>query len=299
MSLVLWGGCAALTGMVSNIPSLMAIRFVLGVVEAAVMPAMLVFIANWFTKSERSRANTFLILGNPVTVLWMSVVSGYLVNSFGWRNMFIAEGLPAVIWAVIWWFIVQDKPAQAKWLTDQEKQDLDATLRAEQAAIKPVKNYGEAFRSPAVIKLCAQYFLLEHRRVWLRAVAAFDSQERFVVRHGRDGMALGGALSRRNHRDARGFVGVGQARSPEAVRVAVPADRRGGVRGIVLARVDEFLGLVCVAGDRGRCDVCAVRAVFRDRAGIVAEERRRWGDGARSTAWARWGRSSGRMWSGI
>ncbi|KND60486.1 2-ketogluconate transporter [Candidatus Burkholderia verschuerenii] len=159
-SLILWGGCAALTGMVSNIPSLMAIRFALGVVEAAVMPAMLVFIANWFTKSERSRANTFLILGNPVTVLWMSVVSGYLVNSFGWRHMFIAEGLPAVIWAVIWWFVVKDKPAQVSWLSAQEKSDLDATLRAEQAAIKPVKNYHyrEAFKSPAVIKLCGQYF---------------------------------------------------------------------------------------------------------------------------------------------
>ncbi|WP_244846370.1 MFS transporter [Caballeronia sp. SL2Y3] len=157
-SLVLWGGCAAATGMVSNIPSLMAIRFVLGIVEAAVMPAMLVFIANWFTKSERSRANTFLILGNPVTVLWMSVVSGYLVNSFGWRHMFVAEGLPAIAWAVIWWFIVKDKPAQVSWLSDQEKRDLDATLRAEQAAIKPVKNYREAFKSPAVMKLCAQYF---------------------------------------------------------------------------------------------------------------------------------------------
>ncbi|GJH11854.1 MULTISPECIES: MFS transporter [Caballeronia] len=157
-SLVLWGGCATLTGMVSNIPSLMAIRFALGVVEAAVMPAMLVFIANWFTKSERSRANTFLILGNPVTVLWMSVVSGYLVNSFGWRHMFIAEGVPAIVWAVIWWFIVKDKPAQVNWLSEQEKKDLDATMRAEQAAIKPVKNYREAFKSPAVIKLCAQYF---------------------------------------------------------------------------------------------------------------------------------------------
>ena len=60
VSLVLWGGCAALTGVVTNIASLMAIRFVLGVVEAAVMPAMLIFISNWFTKSERSRANTFL-----------------------------------------------------------------------------------------------------------------------------------------------------------------------------------------------------------------------------------------------
>ncbi|WP_213778327.1 MFS transporter [Caballeronia sp. dw_276] len=158
VSLILWGGCAALTGVVTNIPSLMALRFVLGIVEAAVMPAMLIFISNWFTKSERSRANTFLILGNPVTVLWMSVVSGYLINAFGWRHMFVVEGVPAIIWAVIWWFIVQDKPAQVKWLSDQEKRDLDETLRAEQAAIKPVKNYGDAFKSPAVMKLSAQYF---------------------------------------------------------------------------------------------------------------------------------------------
>jgi len=157
-SLILWGGCASLTGIVSNIPSLMVIRFLLGVVEAAVMPAMLIFISNWFTKRERSRANTFLILGNPVTVLWMSVVSGYLVHSFGWRHMFIAEGAPAIIRAVCWWFIVQDKPAEVSWLTQQQKDDLAETLRAEQAAIKPVRNYGEAFRSPAVIKLCAQYF---------------------------------------------------------------------------------------------------------------------------------------------
>ncbi|CAM2192965.1 Tartrate transporter [Paraburkholderia kururiensis] len=158
VSLVLWGGCAALTGIVRNIPALIAIRFALGVVEAAVMPAMLIFISNWFTKRERSRANTFLILGNPVTVLWMSIVSGYLVHSFGWRHMFIAEGLPAVVWAVAWWFMVRDRPEQVAWLSTEDKQALDAALRAEQAAIRPVRNYGEAFRSPAVIKLCAQYF---------------------------------------------------------------------------------------------------------------------------------------------
>ena len=41
------------------------------------MPAMLIYLCHWFTRAERSRANTFLILGNPVTILWMSVVSGY------------------------------------------------------------------------------------------------------------------------------------------------------------------------------------------------------------------------------
>ncbi|WP_246794989.1 MFS transporter [Burkholderia perseverans] len=157
-SLVLWGACAALTGVVSNIPSLMAIRFALGVVEAAVMPAMLIYISNWFTKHERSRANTFLILGNPVTVLWMSVVSGYLVHEYGWRHMFVAEGVPALVWAVCWWCLVQDRPAQAKWLSADEKRDIERVLAGEQAALKPVRNYREAFRQPAVMVLSAQYF---------------------------------------------------------------------------------------------------------------------------------------------
>ena len=55
------------TGMVSDVNVLIVIRFMLGIVESAVMPAMLILLSRWFTKTERSRANTFLILGNPVT----------------------------------------------------------------------------------------------------------------------------------------------------------------------------------------------------------------------------------------
>src|SRR5665213_685775 len=65
-SLICWGGLAMATGLVSNIHLLIVIRFLLGVVESAVMPAMLIFLSRWFTKSESSRGNTFLILGNPV-----------------------------------------------------------------------------------------------------------------------------------------------------------------------------------------------------------------------------------------
>ncbi len=158
MCVLLWGGCATLTGLVSNIPMLVIIRFTLGVVEAAVMPAMLIYISNWFTKSERSRANTFLILGNPVTVLWMSVLSGYLIQAFGWREMFILEGIPAVLWAFYWWKTARDKPEQVSWLTQTEKQDLAEILSDEQKNLKPVRNYAEAFKSKNVIILCAQYF---------------------------------------------------------------------------------------------------------------------------------------------
>lgn len=158
-SLILWGVLAAATGMVSNVNGLIAIRFMLGVVESAVMPSMLVFLSRWFTKAERSRANTFLILGNPATILWMSILSGYLVDAVGWRWMFILEGLPALIWAFLWWRLVVDRPRDAKWLTDNEKDDLQAQLDLEQQSIKPVKNYALAFRSRIVILLCTQYAL--------------------------------------------------------------------------------------------------------------------------------------------
>lgn len=188
--LILWGGCASLTGVVSNIPMLAAIRFILGVVEAAVMPAMLIYISNWFTKSERSRANIFLILGNPVTVLWMSVVSGYLIHAFGWREMFIIEGIPAVIWAFCWWVLAKDKPAQAGWLSAEEKQALQQQLDEEQKGIKAVRNYGEAFRSRNVILLCVQYF------AWSIGVYGFVLWLPSILRSGMQmGMVEAGWLS--------------------------------------------------------------------------------------------------------
>ncbi|MCY8234900.1 MFS transporter [Priestia endophytica] len=158
-SLILWGGLATATGLVSHIGFLFVIRFALGVVESAVMPAMLVFLSHWFTKAERSRANTFLILGNPATVLWMSIVSGYLLESFGWRWMFILEGFPAVIWAFLWWKLVNDEPKDAKWLSSDEKRDLEEELEKEQRGIKPVKDYKEAFKNRTVILLSIQYAL--------------------------------------------------------------------------------------------------------------------------------------------
>lgn len=188
--LILWGMCATLTGIVSNIPMLIGIRFALGVVEAAVMPAMLIYISNWFTKSERSRANTFLILGNPVTVLWMSIVSGYLVDAYGWREMFIIEGIPAVIWAFCWWVLVQDKPSQAKWLSDDEKSALQQQLAKEQEGIKAVRNYREAFKSRNVIILCIQYF------AWSIGVYGFVLWLPSILRNGTDmGMIEAGWLS--------------------------------------------------------------------------------------------------------
>jgi MFS family permease len=65
----------------------------------------------------------------------MSILSGYLVDSLGWRWMFILEGFPAILWAFLWWRLVVDRPEEAKWLTNNEKSDLQAQLDIEQQNI--------------------------------------------------------------------------------------------------------------------------------------------------------------------
>lgn len=158
-SLILWGLLATVTGLISNIRFLIGIRFMLGIVESAVMPGMLILLSRWFTKNERSKANAFLILGNPATMLWMSVLSGYLISWVGWRGMFIIEGAPAIVWAFIWLREIDDTPRNSNWLSEEEKDKIEHQLQQEQQQIKTVKNYATAFKSRLVILFSLQFAL--------------------------------------------------------------------------------------------------------------------------------------------
>ncbi len=156
-SMILWGIFAALQGVIRTYPLLLADRFMLGVVEAAVIPAMLVFLTHWFSSRERGRADTFLILGNPVTLLWMSVISGYLIGATSYRWMFIIEGLPAIAWAFIFRALSEDRPRDAEWLAKSERADIERRLQEDQERLPKVTGYREAFKSRNVQILALQY----------------------------------------------------------------------------------------------------------------------------------------------
>jgi sugar phosphate permease len=120
---------------------------------------MLILLTKWFTRSERSRTNTMLILGNPVTVLWMSAVTGYVIKAFGWQMTFIIEGLPSVLWGVVWYAVIRDKPEDASWITPDSAEALDNQLQREQTVLPKVASMSAALKNPNVILLCLQYFL--------------------------------------------------------------------------------------------------------------------------------------------
>ena len=189
-SLIAWGALASLQGLLTSSTALIIVRFFVGVVEAAVLPAMVILLANWFTSKERGRANTYLILGNPITVMWLSAVSGYLVELTSWRGMFIIEGIPAVAWAFVFRYIMRDKPRDAKWLDAREAEAVEAAIAAEQAKIKPAGGYLKAMTSRNVLLLSAQYFL------WSLGIYGFVFWLPSIVSAGaKSGIGLTGLIS--------------------------------------------------------------------------------------------------------
>jgi sugar phosphate permease len=69
-------------------------------------------------------------------VLWMSVITGYLIDGFGWQKTFVIEGLPSVVWAVVWIALVSDRPAGARWMTREAAEYLEGVLAEEQALVR-------------------------------------------------------------------------------------------------------------------------------------------------------------------
>jgi sugar phosphate permease len=156
--LIAWGTFAALTGVLTNYPLLLLDRLLLGISESLIFPAMLILLTHWFTRAERSRANALLILGNPLTVLWMSLITGYLIQAYGWQKTFIIEGVPSILWAAVWIAVVRDGPSKASWITPEAAAALEAELAREQTSVAPVSELREALLRPDVLLLAAQFF---------------------------------------------------------------------------------------------------------------------------------------------
>lgn len=189
-SLVTWGILASLTGVIRQFWVLAADRLLLGAAESFILPGMLILLTKWFTRAERSRANTLLILGNPVTVLWMSALTGYIIRSFGWQLTFIIEGLPSVLWGAVWYLVIRDRPEEASWISKDSALALETALSDEQYTLPKVPNISAALKNPSVLLLCAQYFL------WSVGVYGFVLWLPVMIQKGSStGIAVTGLLS--------------------------------------------------------------------------------------------------------
>ena len=140
--LLTWGAVAAATAFVFNDSSFYVLRFLLGVMEAGFLPGVAVYLTKWFPVRYRARAvggyiiagSFSAVLGGPISTTLMTYANGIL-GLQGWQWMFILEGIPAMALGLLTLRIMTERPADAKWLSDDEKNWLESTLAAEREAL--------------------------------------------------------------------------------------------------------------------------------------------------------------------
>ncbi|MEL5350971.1 MFS transporter [Serratia nevei] len=135
-SLLAWAVISVLTGLVTNQYQLLFLRFALGVSEGGMLPVVLTMISNWFPDKERGRANAIVIMFVPIAGILTAPLSGWIITAWDWRMLFLVEGALSLVVMALWYFTISNRPQEAKWISQAEKEYLVKTLHDEQLLIK-------------------------------------------------------------------------------------------------------------------------------------------------------------------
>ncbi len=162
ISLIAWAVLSVASGFVTSTWQLLVLRFLLGVGEGGVWPAVLVIISHWFPNKERGRANGFFMMNFAIASIITGPISGWIISFSSWRWVFVIEGCLALILILIWYPLISDRPENAKWISEEEKDWIINSLKEEQSRIKSsnnTSNNGNSIYSNLELwKLTSSYF---------------------------------------------------------------------------------------------------------------------------------------------
>ncbi|HEX3733261.1 MAG TPA: MFS transporter [Mycobacteriales bacterium] len=165
--MVSWGVIATAMAFVPNGTTLIVLRFLLGVAEAGFFPGIILYLTFWFPAAQRARVIALFMVAIPISTAVGATASSLLIRYgtgvfglSGWRFMFLVEGVPALLLAVMTWFYLTDRPSDARWLSERERTWLSTTLAAEQAESR--QRHSWSLRKA-----------LTHPRIWAFAVVYF------------------------------------------------------------------------------------------------------------------------------
>ena len=123
-----WGVVSMATAFVTGPVSFFILRFLLGACEAGFFPGMILYLTYWFPASSRGQFNALFLSAIMVANIIGAPVSGSILHWTGgigglksWQWLFLLEGLPSCILAFVTLLYLPSKPAEAKWLSAEEK----------------------------------------------------------------------------------------------------------------------------------------------------------------------------------
>jgi MFS family permease len=106
--------------------------------EAGFFPGAVLYLTYWFPNRVRGEVLGLFYLGVPISLILGGPLSGLLLEMppwaglHGWQSMFLIEGFIAVALGISAFWFLDNKPADARWIPDDEKQALTACLTREE-----------------------------------------------------------------------------------------------------------------------------------------------------------------------
>jgi ACS family tartrate transporter-like MFS transporter len=125
---------------ITSAQSFYALRFLLALAEAGMIPGATLYISQWFPQRERGRALGTLYTATSLAVVVGAPLSGALLEMppllgmAAWRWMFLIEAVPTILLALVVRRFLTDSPEHAPWLDAGQRRELIATLARERAA---------------------------------------------------------------------------------------------------------------------------------------------------------------------
>ncbi|MEQ3548885.1 MFS transporter [Pseudonocardia nematodicida] len=164
--MISWGVVSGMMALANSPFTFYLLRFLLGVAEAGFIPGILLYLTYWFPAHRRGRITALFLTAIPVATIFGGPLSGWLMQAFddvgglrGWQWMFIVEAVPAVLLGLVVLRMLDDRVADATWLTDDERAVVAREVAADDDA-KPAAHASvrDTMRSPVIWLLGGIYF---------------------------------------------------------------------------------------------------------------------------------------------
>ncbi|KAL4865116.1 hypothetical protein BDV12DRAFT_155906 [Aspergillus spectabilis] len=144
LSTLLFGVSSVATAFVNTIHQASAVRFILGIFEAGMLPGIAYYLSRWYRRSELAFRLSLYIVMAPLAGAFGGLLASAILtlDKFGslhtWRMIFAIEGIVTIGLAIISFFTLTDRPETARWLSQDEKDLAAARLKSERVGTTEV-----------------------------------------------------------------------------------------------------------------------------------------------------------------